>query len=395
MRIGIISSGTAGDRIPPTYGGGIQKYAWLLGKELSKRGHEVHIFASQQPHQPSSEIIETVYIHRISRRLKVGNLSTVIFGFKAFLKILQVQKTRGRFHLLHAQSRVSGLIIRTLFPYYIPLVFTAHNWDVALTGSGAKISSLPYAMLFFIEKLVHKKSDHIVSLTKSFQKILLSRYKIPRSKISVIPIMIDPLQKPKDPMKIDPLIEKITSKLYLLFIGRLETEKGLDKLFQIFKNLAEEKENVKLVVVGGGTQELELKRKVIKLNLEERIFILGKLHESQVKFLLKSARALILPSQFEIMPTVILEAWAAECPVIVNKFFGVHMLIRHNETGLLFHWHKSPELISLLLKVLTDEELRNKLIKNSTDQLRANFLTAVVVDKVVVMYKNLLNRWNQ
>ena len=394
MRIGIISSGTVTDRIPPTYGGGIQKYLWNLARELNNLGHEVHIFASHQPNQLKQEVQSGIYIHRISRIIKNKNFATLFFGFKTLLRILKIQKTKGVFHILHAQSRISGLVVRALYPFHIPFIFTAHNWDIALTLPGTIFSLLPYSLLLLIEKIVYKKSDRIISLTNYFQKILLNRYNIPQSKIEIIPNMVTLSEIEKKTTKLHPPIKKIGSESFLLFIGRLEKEKGLEFLLRTFKSITNQDENLKLVVVGGGTLERDLIRTRMELKLRKKVHILGKIHEDQLRHLIQTAEALILPSQFEIMPTVILEAWASECPVIVNNYYGVQALIHHKETGLVFQRSKTDQLTSLVNELRTKKDLRQKLIQNSKMQLRSHYVTIRVVEKIVKMYYNLLNRCN-
>ena len=395
VRIGIISSGTKADRIPPIYGGGIQKYSWNLARELNKLGHEVHVFTILHPGESRDEALDGVFIHRISRFLGMNVFNTIIFGLKAFFRILHVQKKTGPFHILHAQSRVSSLLIRYLFPYKIPFIITAHNWDVLLTVPAAVLSRPTYFLVLFMEKLACLKSDGVISLTEFFKKILLNRLKLPSSKVQVIPNMITIRESHKKPADLQPIIKKIVSESYLLYIGRLEKEKGLNFLIEKFKDITNQQENLKLVLVGRGSLELELKRLGKKFKIDDKLYLLGGLHENQLSPLLKAARALILPSHFEIMPTVILEAWAAGCPVIANNYQGVQALIRHESTGLIFQKDKGQHLPSVVQKLFTKKNLRDIIIKNAKAQIRSKHASSQVVKQIIAMYRDLVNRCNQ
>jgi len=393
VRIGIISSGTSNDRVPPVYGGGIQKYIWNLAKNLNDLGHEVHIFTNQQSAQLRSEVLSGVHIHRIARVIRTQIFSTFMFGLKTYIRILKVQKQWGHFHILNAQSRVSGLIIRSFLPH-IPFIFTAHNWDVALTYPQTLIPFIPYFFLFWVEKRICLKSDSIIALTDYFRRILANRYKVPISKINIVPNMVDIHEKNEDRHDLHPFLRRITAEPYLIFIGRLEKEKGLGYLVDAFKSLLEQEKQLHLLIIGGGSLENQLKLQLRELKLQNNVYILGNIHETRLEYVMERARALILPSEFEIMPTVILEAWAAGCPVIVNTFYGVQSLIRHNSTGLLFQKKESGQLLSFVHEVLENDILRNKLIETAKAEVKANFAAPQVGKKILKIYYNLLNRCN-
>ena len=391
VRIGLISSGTPIDRIPPIYGGGIQKYLWYLAGALNTLGHEVHIFTYQQPRQLKEEILDGIYVHRISRALKTRVLATGIFGAKTVFRILRVQKQKGPFQILHAQSRVSGLIIRLYFRK-TPFVFTAHNWDVALTQPGETISRLVHTALALIEKVLLSYSDVVISLTPFFQQVLTTRYKLPGTKIQVIPNMVSisrgsELQSPQLPS-----IKKLSSKPFLLFVGRLEKEKGVDFLLDFFKQWHTQESALNLIIVGTGSQKNTLRKMITELELKNAAYILGTVHEDQLKSLISAARGLILPSEFEIMPTIILEAWAEKCPVIVQAYRGVQALIRDRATGLLFQTKNAGQLSLLVEELLTDEDLRKRLIQNSFTQVKTLYASSVVNRQILSLYFNLLKR---
>ena len=391
VRIGLISSGTTTDRIPPIYGGGIQKYLWHLAGALSALGHEVHIFTYQQPRQLKEELLDRIYVHRISRVLKTPVLATFLFGMKTVVRLLQTQKKNGRFQILHAQSRVSGLIVR-LFFQKTPFVFTAHNWDVALTRPNELISRLPHTALALIEKAVLSYSDAVISLTPFFQKVLTTRYKLPGTKIQVIPNMVRISQQLDLQSAPSPAMAKLLSKPFLLFVGRLEKAKGVDFLLELSKQRSSQDKAQNLIIVGTGSQKYALKKKVTELGLQNAVHILGTVHENYLQTLISAASALILPSEFEIMPTVILEAWAVKCPVLVQAYQGVQSLIRDRMTGLLFQTRDTIQLSQLVTELLTNEDLRQKIIQNSFTQVKTVYASSIVSRQILSLYFSVIKR---
>ncbi len=391
MRIGLISSGTRIDRIPPVFGGGIQKYIWNLGRELVKLGHEVHIIVRQQPGQLSDEVLEGIFIHRIAGYKKFNLVTTLLFGLNSLVRILKLQKKIGKFDVLHAQSRVSGLINRLVFRQ-TPFLFTAHNWDIALTSPRDVIPIIPYAVTLFIEKRIYTKTDKIIALTEPFQQLLIKRYKTAAVKTVVIPNMVNiedfKLVKPV----MDKQLKELLTKKFIIFIGRLEKEKGTIELLRIFKQISKRDKNLNLIIIGDGNLRAKLISLRNEFNLRERVFILGKLHEIQVNNALRLAKLLILLSDYEIMPTVILEAWAVDCPVLLSNYYGVTSLIKSGYNGYLINKKSLDKSGELIQRIIDDEKARQVLIENSRKNLISHHLASIVAEQINKVYRSVISK---
>ncbi|MHA1130423.1 MAG: glycosyltransferase family 4 protein [Candidatus Helarchaeota archaeon] len=387
MRIGIISSGTPEDRIPPLYGGGIQKYIWNLGRELNKIGHEIHIFARKQPGQLKEENIDGIFLHRITLVSFPKSLTTALFGFKTLLKILKIQKCFGPLEIIHAQSRVSGLVIRTFQPNK-PFVFTGHNWDIGLTRAGQMVSFLLYAITLFIEKRLYERTTKIIALTDYFQKIMENRYHVTSKKIEIIPNMVNIEEYMRKRIENNGPSKKMMANSFLLFVGRLEKEKGVEQLIRSFKQISETMKTLKLAIVGTGTHKKQLIELKQTLDLDKKLQIMGKIREEQLTMLLKSATALILPSEYEIMPTIVLEAWAVGCPVISNKYPGYFTLLHHRRNCLLYE-NKIPEGLGTQLKtLLLNATLKQSLIRLAKELINSKYASSIVTNQILKVYQS-------
>jgi glycosyltransferase involved in cell wall biosynthesis len=117
---------------------------------------------------------------------------------------------------------------------------------------------------------------------------------------------------------------------YVLFVGRLSKEKGLDTLLAAQEQLGKE---VQLKLVGDGP----LAPRVAEAARRQKLEWLGQLPKDQVLGLMKEARALIFPSLwYEGFPMVIAEAYAVGLPVIASDLGSMSSLIDHRRTGLRF-----------------------------------------------------------
>src|SRR3989339_303792 len=134
------------------------------------------------------------------------------------------------------------------------------------------------------------------------------------------------------PRKLKKMIIKKTTfdnkKINYLFVGQLETHKGIELILKQFEN-----KNDILQVVGDVTRFNELKTKYNKIN----IIFHGKMENSKLKELYSQADYVIVPSVcYENSPTVIYEAFNQGIPVIASNIGGIPELVAHNQTGWLF-----------------------------------------------------------
>jgi len=110
----------------------------------------------------------------------------------------------------------------------------------------------------------------------------------------------------------DPYFEKKCQELdpYILYIGRIDKNKGCDHLFRLFRRFYEEvRQDVKLVLIG---------KPVIPVPDHPGIKQLGFLSETEKTLALRHSRLLVMPSQYESLSMVLLEAWRESRPVLVN-----------------------------------------------------------------------------
>lgn len=104
----------------------------------------------------------------------------------------------------------------------------------------------------------------------------------------------------------------------LCFIGRFENQKNPIKTIRIFDELTKKQEkDVKLLLVGAGSLENELKKSVEDLNLEEQVIFAGTTND--IPSVLSASDCLIMTSEFEGLPFVLVEAQASGLPCVVSE----------------------------------------------------------------------------
>ena len=142
----------------------------------------------------------------------------------------------------------------------------------------------------------------------------------------------------------------------LLFVGRLRIRKGVDVLLEAFAGLAGDHPEGRLAIVGDGEQRRALEALASELRLEERVELLGRQSPEQVRRLMATARALVVPSVYEGMPLVILEAMNRELPIVASAVSGIPEVVVEGETGWLVPTEAVSPLADALREVLADAD---------------------------------------
>ncbi len=140
---------------------------------------------------------------------------------------------------------------------------------------------------------------------------------------------------------------------YLLFVGRLRIRKGVEVLLEA---LREKHPKARLLIAGDGEHREALERKTAELGLGQTVTFLGRCDAGRVRGLLRGAAALVVPSTYEGMPLVVLEAMESGVPVVASRVSGIPEVVEDGRTG----WLVAPEdpsgLARALAEVLNDPD---------------------------------------
>lgn len=109
----------------------------------------------------------------------------------------------------------------------------------------------------------------------------------------------------------------IDDKIVIGHVGRFHKQKNHDFLIEIFSEIAKQNEKACLLLIGQGEKEVEIKEKVKKLNLEDKVIFLGA--RNDIAELMQAMDVFLFPSIFEGLGLVLIEAQVAGIPVIASK----------------------------------------------------------------------------
>ena len=165
-----------------------------------------------------------------------------------------------------------------------------------------------------------------------------------------------------------------------LALGRLHPNKGFDVLLEAVAKLP----RLYLWLAGEGDERAPLEARARALGIEARVRFLG--WRDDVPALLAACDVLAVASRHEPLGNVVLEAWAAEVPVVATASAGPAALIRDGETGLLVPIEDADALAAALRRVAEDRGLRTGLAAAG----HAAFAAEFAEPRVVALYRDFL-----
>lgn len=227
-----------------------------------------------------------------------------------------------------------------------------------------------------LKQKVLKNTDHFHTLTQKAKDCLIKEG-VEESKITVIPYGIDLT-------KFTPIKNKPQNKsLQILFIGRLEKQKGIHHLLNIWPKLKSKNSNINLKIIGKGPLE----------NLVKKQGLTSEFHPySQIPKIMQQADVLVLPSQKtkfweEYFGMVLLEAMASKLPIVTTDCGAIPEVI--GNSALIAKQNNPKSLFQNLNQMIQNPNLRKKYSTLGYNRVTKNFDTKIQSKKLKNLYLNL------
>ncbi len=154
--------------------------------------------------------------------------------------------------------------------------------------------------------------------------------------------------------------------LVVLAMGRMVHVKGFSHLLDAFRTVAGAREDVVLVLAGGGVLHDDLRRRAAEYGLADRVFMPGPVMRDRVQMYFSLADMFVVPSirhrsgAVDGLPVVVPEAMAAGLPVIGSDLSGIPVLVRDGRNGILVAERDADGIAEAILKLAGDADLRER-----------------------------------
>jgi len=243
------------------------------------------------------------------------------------------------------------------------------------------LSPFIYAQHRFVATIV----DRYIAVSHEVAERLGQTFRIPARKINVVynGVPVSSFDRPAN-AALRVALTGSTEKPIVLTVARLAEQKGLCNLLKAAALVPE----AMFVLAGEGPERANLEAQAGELGLNKRVLFLG--YRQDVPDLLASCDLFVLPSLFEGLPLSILEAMAANKPVVASAIGGNNEAIVHGETGLLVPPANPSALGAAIRAVVSDSDLGRRLAASGKARVREHFSAEAMVRQVAHIYEEVL-----
>ena len=216
-----------------------------------------------------------------------------------------------------------------------PIIFTVRGLQIKkYKFQVGALAKLKYLSRFLLERELLRKVDQVVAVSSDDKNFLESKYSLNR--VSIIPngIPVKPLAYENNRAEGRRRLSVAEDGLLFVTVGRFDFPKGYDILVDAVGLAKDRIGSSKFLLVGDGPQFDYVKNKIDMLSLSGLFTAVGEVSNSIP--LMSIADCFILPSRWEGLPTVLLEAGLCKLPVIASDNSGNREVISDGVSGILF-----------------------------------------------------------
>jgi len=354
-------------------------------KELTKKGHQVFIFAPQHPKalkQPDVFRLPATYLPSYpDYPLTWPRLDHLIpLAQKLKLEIIHTQ------HIF----LMGGLGQQLARQLHLPTLHTYHTMMTEYTHYLPKIFRfLAKKAIIFRSRQFCNRTDLVIVPSTPIVEVLRG-YGV-KKPIEVLPTGIELKQF----RKLDEQTRYLFLKKYhlppekkiLLFVGRLAEEKNLLFLLECFQKITKQSKDAHLVLVGSGPLEPIIRKEIERLGLVKKVILTGFLPKPETNKFFGTATLFLFPSTTETQGIVLVESLASGTPAIAVDALGPKDIILDHRDGFLVPLNQKIFVEKTLL-LLKDEKMRRRFEENAQQDAR-RFAIGKITDRLIQIYDAL------
>jgi L-malate glycosyltransferase len=227
--------------------------------------------------------------------------------------------------------------------------------------TGARIIHMEHSVEFLKRKRLAKAlkflsrfCDKVVAIGSDGANALKELAGIPESKLEIIRAGVDPANYAESKGEARRLLGLNQQEKIAVIVARLFPEKNHRLLLEAFAEVVRRVENARLLIVGDGVEEAAIQNEITRLNLQERVTMMGVRRD--VARILAASDVFVLSSDREGLPIAVLEAMAAAKPVVATAVGDLPRVVKDFETGRVVAAKNPQALAAALTEVLGDEK---------------------------------------
>ena len=360
------------------YPGGVVNHITALERQFSRMGHEVKVIA------PASRIVPDfgerfIPIGRPRSIPVSGSIARITLSLRLASKIKEVLE-RENFDIVHLHEPFMPMLCSAVLRFSKAAnVCTFH----ACAGRPGYYFGWPVSAIMIRKRTPKLRKQIAVSLAaQTYHK------KWVRGDSEIIPNGIDLDLFTPD---VQPFTEYKDGKLNILFVGRLESRKGLIYLLKAFHHLKKSVPDSRLIIVGPGERSREkYQRWVDSVDLEDVVFV-GYASQQDLPRYYRTADIFCAPATGrESFGIVLLEAMAMGKPIVATSIEGFRCVITNGVDGILVPPRNEKKLAESLIRLINNPEMRREMGENGFAKAQ-QYSWEKIAHRILECYARLLS----
>ncbi|MFY9766036.1 MAG: glycosyltransferase family 4 protein [Mycobacterium sp.] len=380
---------------PPVVIGGLGRHVHHLSTALAAAGHEV-VVLSRRPsgtdpstHPSSDEVNDDVRVVAAAHDPHEFTFGKDMMAWTLAMGHAMVRaglslKHRHSDHpwrpdVVHAHDWLVAHPAIALSEFYdVPMVSTIHATEAG-RHSGWVSGSLS-RQVHAVESWLVRESDSLITCSASMSEEITELFGPGLAETAVIRNGINAARWPFARRRAR------TGPPELLFVGRLEYEKGVHDAIAALPRIRRAHPGATLTVAGEGTQQDWLVEQARKHRVLKATRFVGRLDHDELLAVLHRADAAVLPSHYEPFGLVALEAAAAGTPLVTSNIGGLGEAVIDGETGMSCPPRDVTRLAKAVIAVLNDPAASQRRAKAARQRLTSDFDWQTVADETAQVY---------
>lgn len=309
--------------IPHLGSGGAEQVTALLARGLSREKYELHLGLITGQPVPAEAVPPWVTLHHLeSPRVRAGAL-----------RLLRLVRRLKPDLILSGMAHLNFLVLllRPLYPRKTRVLVRQNTTVSSVLAFGG----VPWYTRWLYRHL-YPRADRVICQSRAMADDLSREVGIGKDRVAILPnpVDIDAIRaagKLTGRRPIRPAGQWTDLGPHLLAVGRLAPEKGFDLLLHAFMLVRQRFPHADLVIAGAGPEEPALRQRCSALGLASAVRFAG--HVDRPCELYPQASLFVLSSRFEGMPNALLEALAADLPVVATPASGAVVDLLRSRPG--------------------------------------------------------------
>lgn len=371
---------------------------------LKEKGHEVHLFCCHHAREIARDEYKGFVLHRYPYGKLEYKLSALAYTFPFYQwlmspKIRNFVKTNS-IEAVHIHDiRIAGSVFEAIKGMYLPSVLDLHDNFPEVMKEYPHLKKFPGKWMISPEKWKKKESefmemaDKVVCVSYEMADQLKERVRDNSQKVVLVPNTVR-----KDfytSYEVDKsLLKRFKNDFVLLYIGDTGLRRGLLTAIEGLSLLMEKIENIKLVIVGAGTEDRILKQKAVELKVSGAVVFEGWQEPNRFQSYILSSAVCLSPLNRSLQHDVayankLFQYMSLSRPVLVSDAVAQRKLIEKQKSGLV-HKEKDPEdFAEKVMNLYRDPVLREELGARGHQFVDKVFRWELMSEKLSYMYKEL------